>query len=148
MIFIGIDTGATTGIAVWDSEKKELIEVRSSDFWGVHDYIFDKYHDPIMIRGARPVTVIIELPGKFLYRKNNKYEEKVKRKIAVDYGGTRREAELLQGRFESLGFKVILLQPGKKSGTKMKAPAFKKLTGWKERTNEHGRDAAMLVFGR
>ena len=32
--------------------------------------------------------------------------------------------------------------------TKSKADTFKKLTGWTGRTNEHARDAAMLVFRR
>lgn len=30
--------------------------------------------------------------------------------------------------------------------TKMDADTFKKYTGWKSRTNEHGRDAAMLIY--
>jgi hypothetical protein len=31
--------------------------------------------------------------------------------------------------------------------TKIKAEAFKRLTGWQGQTNEHSRDAAMMVFG-
>jgi hypothetical protein len=33
-----------------------------------------------------------------------------------------------------------------KGGTKLKADAFKKITGYEGSTNEHGRDAAMLIF--
>jgi len=32
--------------------------------------------------------------------------------------------------------------------TKLTAEQFRKITGWEGRTNEHGRDAAMLCFGR
>jgi len=32
--------------------------------------------------------------------------------------------------------------------TKLTADQFKRITGWHGRTNEHGRDAAMLVFGK
>jgi len=32
--------------------------------------------------------------------------------------------------------------------TKLDAEQFKKITGWAGRTNEHGRDAAMLIYGR
>ena len=32
--------------------------------------------------------------------------------------------------------------------TKLSAEQFRRITGWTEQTNEHGRDAAMLVFGR
>jgi hypothetical protein len=31
--------------------------------------------------------------------------------------------------------------------TKMKAEYFRQLTGYKGKTSEHGRDAAMLVYG-
>jgi len=33
-------------------------------------------------------------------------------------------------------------------GAKLDAEPFRRLTSWTARTNEHGRDAAMLVFGR
>ena len=32
--------------------------------------------------------------------------------------------------------------------TKLRQDAFANLTGWTQRTNEHERDAAMLVFGK
>jgi hypothetical protein len=36
----------------------------------------------------------------------------------------------------------------KNNATKLKADRFKKLTGYKERTNEHARDAYMLIYGK
>ena len=33
------------------------------------------------------------------------------------------------------------------AGAKLDAAAFKRLTSWQGRTSEHGRDAAMLVWG-
>lgn len=41
-----------------------------------------------------------------------------------------------------------VLVPPRANRTKLTAAQFERLTGWTERTNEHGRDAAMLVFGR
>ena len=38
--------------------------------------------------------------------------------------------------------------PPKNNVTKLRQEAFAKLTGWSQRTNEHERDAAMLVFGK
>ena len=38
--------------------------------------------------------------------------------------------------------------PPAKGGTKLNPDYFKALTGWKKRTSEHARDAAMIVFGR
>jgi hypothetical protein len=38
--------------------------------------------------------------------------------------------------------------PPAKGATKLDPDFFKALTGWKKRTSEHARDAAMIVFGR
>lgn len=38
--------------------------------------------------------------------------------------------------------------PPIKGGTKLQPDYFKALTGWKGKTSEHARDAAMIVFGR
>ena len=57
----------------------------------------------------------------------------------------------LVARFEAeflgeLGAPYKSISPHGK-GRKLTAPEFARLTGWKARTNNHGRDAAMLVFG-
>ena len=36
----------------------------------------------------------------------------------------------------------------KDNKTKLNADQFSRITKWEGRTNEHGRDAAMLIFGR
>lgn len=36
----------------------------------------------------------------------------------------------------------------KNNRTKLTAEQFNRLTGWTARTNEHSRDAAMLIWGR
>lgn len=46
---------------------------------------------------------------------------------------------------EGIEFRAL---PPTKGATKMSAEAFRDLTGWRGRTSEHSRDAAMLVFGR
>lgn len=38
--------------------------------------------------------------------------------------------------------------PPAKGGTKLNPDYFKALTGWRGKTSEHARDAAMIVFGR
>ena len=45
-----------------------------------------------------------------------------------------------------LGVEFEMVAP-KRNITKMSQEYFKQLTGWKKQTNEHSRDAAMLVFG-
>ena len=47
------------------------------------------------------------------------------------------------------GIDFELVNPKHQKGaTKKTADEFKQLTGWQGRANEHGRDAAMLIFGR
>ena len=46
----------------------------------------------------------------------------------------------------TLGVEFEMVAP-KRNITKMSQEYFKQLTGWKKQTNEHSRDAAMLVFG-
>ena len=163
MIYIGIDPGTKTGFAVWDSEKKEFRNIWTLDFWKA-------YETMVLYHGRRGfvdddgsvigITVVIEVPARFMYDRHMKEiwghktnytsfmsKLRVLIKIATNYGGTIKEAELMADRIESLGFEVRRVQPSRKSGTKMKADAFEKLTGYTGRTSEHGRDAAMLVFG-
>ena len=46
--------------------------------------------------------------------------------------------------FNAIPHRVVSPQA---KGAKLDAARFKKLTGWDQRTSEHARDAAMLVFG-
>ena len=48
---------------------------------------------------------------------------------------------------EWLGIPCRLIQPTTKNSWKNNADLFKKMTGWKGRTNPESRDAAMLVYG-
>lgn len=50
------------------------------------------------------------------------------------------------GFLKDLGVKFEMVAP-KMNVTKLTQETFKRYTGWKKLTNEHGRDAAMLVFG-
>lgn len=146
MIYIGLDTGAKTGFAVWDSDAKEFTRIETLDFWTAYDIIADAVWKTSGY--DKTPTIVIELPARFIYSTHSGANRNTAINIATKYGGTRREAELLAARFEAMGFKVITQQPKKGGKTKMKADAFKRLTGYEGRTNEHGRDAAMLVFGR
>lgn len=146
--YIGIDPGKKTGYAVWDSEEKEFVTIGTITFWKVVVEVdkmlnYEEYYHDI----GNNLTVVVEMPGRFLYARHRNVNHKTELNIAHKSGGTYREAELLIERFESLGLRVIAVRPSKKSQTKLTAETFKRLTGYTARTSEHGRDAAMLVFG-
>lgn len=62
-------------------------------------------------------------------------------------GSVKRDCQRWQEFCEYHGIDFELVAP-KNNRTKTTASEFKRITGWQQRTNEHGRDAAMLIFGR
>ena len=62
-------------------------------------------------------------------------------------GSIKRDCRIWADLLAALGCPTLAVKP-QKGGTKWDAERFAKLTGWKGRTNEHGRDAALLVWGR
>lgn len=71
-------------------------------------------------------------------------EEERKRLQGV--GSVKRDASIWEDYLKDLGVSFEMVAP-KRNVTKLKQETFKRYTGWDKRTNEHGRDAAMLVFG-
>ena len=62
-------------------------------------------------------------------------------------GSIKRDCRIWADFLADIGCPTLALKP-QKGGTKWTAEQFAKLTGWKGRTNEHGRDAALLIWGR
>ena len=68
------------------------------------------------------------------------------RKKLQGVGSVKRDATIWEDFLKDLGVKFEMVAP-KMNVTKLTQETFKRYTGWKKLTNEHGRDAAMLVFG-
>lgn len=62
-------------------------------------------------------------------------------------GSIKRDCRIWADFLADLGCQTLAVKP-QKGGTKWDAERFARLTGWKGRTNEHGRDAALLIWGR
>lgn len=125
---IGIDPGKTTGVAV--SVDGELARMVTTTFWGAYELILD-YKDNSLTR----IKVVIEVPK----TKANWHGPKA----AHDVGRVCREAELLAEGIERLGVEVIRQHPQ----GKLNHEQFTRITGWGKRTNQHCRDAGMLIYG-
>jgi hypothetical protein len=130
MIVIGCDPGKSTGIAI--ARDGVLIELLTTDFWGAID-IFNAYPN---------ATVVIELTDtKHVWHKAN--NEKTTSRTGVNVGSCIREAELLIKWLHKESRNYIIQRPlGKKT-----AEEFKRITGWTKQTNQHTRDAGMLING-
>ena len=130
---IGIDTGVNTGVAIWRPKYKDFIKIESVQ---IHKAIFDikewsMFHNILVrIEDARLRKWIPKGRG---------------REVLQGVGSVKRDAKILEDLCKDLGIDYELVAP-KKNRTKLTSDAFKSLTGWEKQTNEHSRDAGMLVF--
>jgi hypothetical protein len=130
---IGIDPGTKTGFAIYDSEKKKLITVCSC---GILDAI--KYVECFWQRESMHVRVEDARLRKWFGANSNLKQQGA--------GSIKRDCSIWEEFFDShKDIKYEFVSPGR-SKTKLTADEFKKLTGWTLQTNEHARDAAMLVM--
>lgn len=69
------------------------------------------------------------------------------REKAQGVGSVKRDAQIWEDWCTEQGLNFKMIHPAA-NATKKKAEDFTRMTGWTGRTNEHARDAAMLVFKR
>lgn len=136
MRLLAVDPGVTTGLALYCTERRKLLRVWSS---GCVDALFEAADmhaqgelQRLVIEDARLRT------GYFGERSRHKLQ---------GAGSVKRDCGIWTELAARLGVPLQSISPRDK-GRKLDSAEFKRLTGWDERTNEHARDAAMLVFGR
>jgi len=138
--YVGIDCGTKTGIAIWDSEKKNFVHIKTLAIHKALSFVQNFYQ----CQFAEGIWVFVENPNTFVpfegHEKRNRTKEQGAGSIKRDYA-IWRDALTDWG----VGWRGTSLRGGLK---KMKADAFQKMTGYEGKTSEHARDAAMIVFGR
>ena len=137
MIFIGIDTGTHTGIAVWNSEENKFIDIKTLMLHQALQMVITM----CQIWKRENVMVLFEDARQRKWFGRNSEEKK------IGAGYVKRDAAIWEQFCTDYGIAFRALPPAK-GATKLDADYFKRLTGWSKRTSEHARDAAMIVFGR
>lgn len=137
MICIGIDTGKHTGFAVWDTEKRQLDFV---DTIPIHEALLRIWSQ----RHANVEVYFEDARQRKWYGTRTAKEDRNKLQGA---GSVKRDSTIWEDALKDWGIPFHAVAP-KHNVTKMTPEFFRALTGWKGRTSEHSRDAAMLVFGR
>lgn len=137
MTWIGIDPGTHTGFAVWrDGAFSEICSLP------LHDAL-------LRVRGlsnyGAQICVVFE--DARLRKWYGTHTAKQDRDRLIGAGSVRRDCSIWEEALTQWRIPYKVVAP-KNNATKMNADTFRSLTGWEGRTNEHGRDAAMLVFGR
>lgn len=116
-IAIGIDPGTNTGFAVWNITEQRFESIACM-----------KIHKAI-----EEITFMADMCKLHITfedaRKRNKRDCSIWEDFLTD---------------SKIPFRMVAPMNIK---TKLKADAFKRMTGWQGQTNEHSRDAAMMVFG-
>lgn len=131
---IGIDTGVSTGVAVSINGVLERVECMTitKAMNLVCEYPKDK--TKLYIEDARLWVGF--------YGKTKKSDKRLQ-----GAGSVKRDAKIWEDWCKEHDYEVVFVKPMGK-GLKKSAGEFKRITGWQGRTNEHARDAAMIVYQR
>ena len=133
---IGLDPGVTTGYAVWDRIKRTLLRVESMAIHQAMAVI-------LAHREAGSLHMVVFEDA----RLRTGYFGPNARAKEQGAGSVKRDCKIWSDFLHDHGIAHLAISP-KRKGAKLDAQRFAKLTGWASKTNEHGRDAAMLIFGR
>jgi len=133
---IGIDPGTKTGVAVYSIDEMRFTAISTLTIVEAIDVVRKLYDQH---KGG--LYIIVEDA-----RQRKWYGSRSQAKLQ-GAGSIKRDCKIWEEVTDKLELANVIFQAPKKSTTKVSADYFKRLTGWKGRTSEHARDAAMLVQG-
>jgi predicted RNase H-like nuclease (RuvC/YqgF family) len=135
--YIGIDPGIKTGMALWH-KNKGFIWIKTLKLHSVF------HHFELATQGS-DFKVFIENPNTYVpFNKTSSAAQDARRQGA---GAVKQTYKHIIEYLEDykIPYQPTRLQGGLK---KVSSEFFKKQTGWKESTDVHSRDAALLIYGR
>lgn len=142
MIYVGIDTGVHTGYAVYDSRIQQLTAVGTDKIHNVMQLV-SGLKDVAGEKGDNIRVRVEDARKRTWYGFHTAKQDRARLQGA---GSVKRDAQIWEDYLTDLGVDFEMVAP-KNNATKLTAESFRQLTGWTGKTNEHGRDAAMLVYG-
>ena len=131
---IGIDPGINTGFAIYDKQGKMLTAVMTLQVHQAFEIIRRMNQDGLKL------FVRVEDA-----RKRKRYGANSNAKIQ-GAGAIKIQCRQWEMLLQQEGISFDLVAPAAIK-TKVDAKQFWKITGWAGRTSNHGRDAAMMVYG-
>lgn len=140
-VWIGIDPGVHTGVALWDGDRLTIVETLP-----LHAALLRvKFLAELYSFNGNGVTVVFEdARQRKWFPRMTAAKDRARLQGA---GSVKRDAGIWEDFCKDYGIRYIAVAP-KNNMTKTDPQFFARLTGWKARCSEHARDAAMLVFGR
>lgn len=140
MIRVGIDCGVKTGFAVANNGVLNRVDALT----------ITKAMDEVKALHAQHPDLVVRIEDarkRTWYGRIDAEQEKYGAGVREGMGSVKRDCSIWEQFCIEQGIKFELVHPAANI-TKTKSDYFKRITGWAGRTNEHGRDAAMLVHGR
>lgn len=134
-VAIGIDPGTNTGIAVWNKQDKAFTQVACTKIHNAMQ-IVQYWADIVLTSG-----LIVRLEDA---RQHIWFGEDARKRIQ-GAGSIKRDCSIWQDFLEEKGIPYELVPP-KENTTKVTAVYFNRVSGWQGKTNNHARDAGMLVL--
>lgn len=139
MRVLALDPGTHTGWALWDTDRFEFHDVCSM---AVHHAIW--MLDSMKDLGTAPALVIFEDARlRKYFAQADKDEARAGAARREGAGAAKRDATIWDDYLTDVGIPFLKRKP---MGTKRSAEEFRRLSKWDKPTNEHGRDAGMLVL--
>lgn len=133
---IGIDAGVNTGFACWHTESKKLLAVETIMIHQALDRIRN-------IESKEPKSCFVRIEDARLATFDRQGETNNSKQQGA--GSIKRDAKIWEDAMKDWNIDFEMVRPNNKI-TKLDQRIFEDITGWKGRTSNHGRDAAMLVF--
>ena len=135
-LFIGIDTGTHTGLAVWDDKLKKLTSLETIPIHRAMSRVLE-------LSSTEDVFVIFEdARQRTWFGKDKNTSAKLQ-----GAGSIKRDCSIWEDFLTDYEIRFRAVPP-QKGCTKWDDKYFKMVTGWKGKTSNHSRDAAILVFGK
>lgn len=145
---MGIDP--PRGVALWDRERREFLLIKTTNFWGVIASL-DQLLIPENQVCKTTTRVYCEAPQEnmpvWLTNRSDINSIRKYARLAQNIGENKCTSKLIIEYCERIGIEAYPVRPSKRTMSKLKASDFRHYTRYTSQTSEHGRDAAMLVFG-
>jgi len=136
-VIIGIDTGVNTGFAAWDRKNKNFLQL---DTVFIHKAL--ERVSNVLLNSNYRLFVRVEDARLATFGRG----DRANMSKAQGAGSVKRDAKIWEDFLTDCGIPFELVRPAMRK-KKLTSAEFKKITGWTAPTNQHGRDAAMLVYG-
>ena len=141
-LVVGIDPGVNTGVAVWNRTVRSFESIASLPIHRVMAAILSAQS-----AGSLHSVVFEDARQRTWFGKMDAKQAKFGAAVREGVGSVKRDCTIWHDFLDSHGIVFVAVKPAS-GATKWDADKFMRMTGWAGKTNEHGRDAGILVFGK